>query len=144
MSGVEPIPPIELTVETRVSPAHAWQALTDPERVALWFTTATPVGPVGTPYRLDFGEGSVVAGIVTALEPGERFGYTWCWEGAGDGPSEETRVEWRVSALPSGGSRIALVHDGWAEGGSNVVARDDHEAYWSGYLDDLRDVLDEG
>jgi hypothetical protein len=26
----------------------------------------------------------------------------------------------------------------------SIASRDDHEAYWSGYLDDLRDVLDEG
>lgn len=143
MSGVEPIPPIELTVETTASAEEAWRTLTEPGRVALWFTDATPVGPVGSPYRLDFGEGSVVAGRVTAHEPGVMFAHTWRWEGGGE-PAEETRVEWRVAALPSGGTRITLVHDGWAEGGSNVVARDDHEAYWSGYLDDLRDVLEEG
>lgn len=139
MTGVEPIPPIELAIETAASPEAAWQAITDPERVALWFTDATAVGPPGSPYRLDFGDGSVVAGVVTALEPGRRFSHTWAWaDGDGDGP---TRVEWRVEPLAGGGARVALVHDGWAEAGLHLGARDDHEAYWTGYLDDLRDVL---
>ena len=36
--------------------------LTEPEGVALWFTDASPLGPVGSTYRLDFGDGSLVTG----------------------------------------------------------------------------------
>jgi len=134
-----PIPDIDLVIETAADRAAAWQAVTLPERIALWFTDASPLGGVGDTYRLDFGEGSVVTGEVVALEPGRRFAYTWTWE---DAEAEAaTTVEWTVEPRPGGGARIRLVHGGWDPG--EEAARDDHEAYWTGYLDDLRDILAE-
>ena len=133
------VPPIDLAIETTADPATAWQAVTLPERIALWFTYASPLGEVGERYRLDFGEGSVVVGEVVALQPGRRFAYTWTWEAAE--AEAATTVEWTVEPLASGGSRIRLVHSGWDEG--EEAARDDHEGYWTGYLDDLRDILEE-
>ena len=62
----EPIEPITLTAATTGSPAATWSALTDPVLVVEWFTEATPVGPIGAPYRLDFGDGSVVNGTIRA------------------------------------------------------------------------------
>lgn len=134
-----PVPPIDLAIETAADVDAAWLAVTLPERMALWFTEATPLGEVGASYRLDFGEGSVVAGEVVALEPGRRFAYTWAWEGAG--ADAVTTVEWIVERLAGGGSRIRLVHSGWDPG--EEAARDDHEGYWAGYLDDLHDILAE-
>lgn len=133
------VPPIELEIETAADPATAWQAVTLPERIALWLTDASPLGDVGERYRLDFGEGSVVTGEVVALEPGRRFAYTWTWEDAE--AADATIVEWTVEPAAGGGSRIRLEHSGWDEG--EETARDDHEGYWIGYLDDLRDILEE-
>ena len=53
-------------------------------------------------------------------------------------------MSWTVSPLDGGGSRITLVHDGWSEAGADETTRAEHEAYWQGYLADLRDVLAEG
>ena len=136
------LPPIELALESQVPAPEAWDMLTEPERVALWFTDASPLGPVGSTYRLDFGDGSVVAGRVLSVEPGVSFAHTWRWEGSE--PEQETRVTWTVSPLDGGGSRISLVHDGWSEAGADEGQRTEHEAYWQGYLADLRDVLAEG
>jgi uncharacterized protein YndB with AHSA1/START domain len=133
--------PIDLVVETGASPETAWATLTDPARIALWFTDASPLGPVGAPYRLDFGDGSVVVGEVLEVDPGTGFVHSWAWEDAG--PGEVTTVAWSVEALPGGGSRVRLVHDGWDAANGDPAARDDHEGYWTGYLDDLRDILDE-
>ncbi len=135
----QPVPPIRLAVVLPVPPELAWEYLTDPERVAKWFTDASPVGPVGTAYRLDFGEGSVVEGPVTILEPGQRFAHGWAWLDAE--PRQETLVTWTIRPHEPGGSEVELVHDGWDEAGADSTIRDDHEAYWSGYLDDLRDLL---
>jgi len=134
------VPPIDLVVETGADPELAWRTLTEPERVTLWFTDASRPGAVGTGYRLDFGDGSVVRGTVLALEPGRSFSHTWLWDGAPEG--EVTRVTWSVEPH-LGGSRIHLVHDGWDGSGLDGRARDDHEGYWTGYLDDLRDILEE-
>jgi uncharacterized protein YndB with AHSA1/START domain len=138
---LEPLAPIRLTIETRASPALAWSYLTDPALVAEWFTEATPLGPVGAPYRLDFGEGSIVRGRILEAEEGRRFSHGWAWEDAEQGT--ETIVAWEVEPLPGGGSRIVLTHRGWTEAGEDEATRDDHEAYWSGYLDDLRDLLED-
>lgn len=132
------IPPIDLEVTLPVDAAVAFNAITDPERVMAWFTNASPVGPVGSVYRLDFGDGSVVAGEVTELVPGQRFAHRWHWEGSDD--DETTLVTWTVTPNP-GGSTLRLVHEGWSEAGLDASARDDHEGYWAGYLEDLRDLL---
>lgn len=134
------LPPIVLEIETAASPAEAWAALTVPERIAEWFTDASPLGSVGTAYRLDFGDGSVVEGVVTELEPGRRFTHTWAWADAE--PGQGTVVAWSIEPLASGGSRVKLVHDGWAEAGLDESTRDDHEGYWVGYLEDLAAVLE--
>ena len=136
----EPVPPIRLVVVLPVPPPTAWSYLTEPEHVAEWFTEASPVGEVGAPYRLDFGEGSVVEGPVVLVETGRSFAHRWAWLDAE--PRQETLVRWTIREHPSGGSEIELVHEGWAEAGADSAIRDDHEAYWSGYLDDLRDLLE--
>lgn len=137
----EALAPIRLTIETPAEPAVAWSYLVEPDRVAEWFTDATPVGSVGDPYRLDFGEGSVVEGRVVSVDEGRSFSHSWAWEDAG--PGEETIVTWIVEPLDHRGSRITLVHDGWTSADADEAMRDDHEAYWSGYLDDLRDLLED-
>lgn len=133
------LPPIVLAIETPAAPSDAWAALTEPDRVAEWFTDASPLGEVGDAYRLDFGDGSVVEGIVRLIEPGQRFAHTWIWSDVE--PSHETLVTWSVEPNAEGGSRVTLTHGGWAEAGADEAIRDDHEGYWSGYLDDLADVL---
>lgn len=134
------VPAIDLAVETGADPELAWRTLTDPARVALWFTDASRLGRVGDTYRLDFGDGSVVRGEILALEPGRSFSHAWTWEGAPE--NEVTRVSWTVEPH-LGGSRVTLRHDGWDEAGMDARARDDHEGYWTGYLADLRDILEE-
>jgi uncharacterized protein YndB with AHSA1/START domain len=140
-SAATPIEPIALAVECAASPELAWRHLTQPDLVADWFTEVSELGPVGSEYRIDFGEGSVVIGAVTAHEPGRRFAHRWTWA---DAETEAaTLVSWSITPLAGGGSRIELRHEGWTEAGLDDAVRDDHEAYWSGYLDDLRDVLED-
>lgn len=136
-----PVTPIRLAIRTSAPADLAWQYLVDPERVAEWFTAASPVGSVGQTYRLDFGEGSVVEGAIVELEPGRRFAHGWTWIDAE--PRQETLVRWTVTPLEPEGTEIELIHEGWTEAGADSAQRDDHEAYWSGYLDDLLDLLEE-
>lgn len=143
---LHPIEPIRLVIRTAAPPDLAWSYLTDPERVAEWFTEASELGEVGTTYRLDFGDGSIVEGPVVEIVPGRRFAHGWAWidETPADAtPRQETLVRWEVRPLDAGGSEIELIHEGWTEAGADDAIRDDHEAYWSGYLDDLRDLLED-
>lgn len=135
------LPPIVLEIETPAPPAEAWAAVTVPERVAEWFTDASPLGGVGSAYRLDFGDGSIVEGVVTELEPGRRFSHTWAWPDSE--PGEHTVVSWAVDPLEDGGCKVTLTHDGWSAAGLDASAREDHEGYWIGYLEDLKAFLEE-
>ena len=131
-------PPILLTVETPADAELAWEAITDPDRIAEWFTDASPLGQPGDHYRLDFGD-SIVEGVVIDVQPGARFAHTWSWEGSD--PAEQTLVSWTVEPLASGGSRISLEHSGWPATTSDDTGRDDHLGYWEAYLDDLAALL---
>jgi uncharacterized protein YndB with AHSA1/START domain len=139
-AGRAPIPPIHLQRRTRVPRATAWAAITDPAIVARWFADVSPLGQVGAPYRIEFGDGTEVLGRVLSLEPGRRFSHAWRWAQADEG--QATRVTWAVEPMSSGGSRIVLEHDGWADAGLGLSERDDHESYWDQYLDNLRELLD--
>lgn len=137
------IPAIDRRVVVPVTLSGAWVALTDPERIAEWFTDAIPLGIVGSEYRLDFGDGSVIEGVIESLDPGREFGYSWRWAGAP--PTEVTHVTWSVEGGDDATeSTIRLVHDGWAEAGLDRSTRDDHDGYWTGYLEDLAAVLRDG
>jgi uncharacterized protein YndB with AHSA1/START domain len=142
---VRPIAPIRIRIRARAVPERAWAAITEPERVAAWFTAASPVGAVGDRYRLDFGGGSIVEGAITALIPGRSFSYAWAWVEGDGGPRStgpRTQVTWVVRPLASGGAEVELLHEGWTTSGTGAQARDDHQAYWAGYLEDLRAYLD--
>ena len=134
-----PVEPIVLELETAADAMTAWAALTEPAEVARWFAGVTPVDGIGSPYRIDFGDGSAAAGRVRGLEPGHRLAYTWAWEGEDDGPI--TLVTWEVEPLGGGGSHVRLTHDGWTEAGADAATRDDHADYWEGYMEALGAVL---
>ena len=63
------IPPIVVARDTHASPAESWAAIVEPERVALWFATVTPAGPVGSPYRIDFGDSAVEGVVLVERDP---------------------------------------------------------------------------
>ena len=120
------IAPITLDIETRAAPSRAWAYLTDPELVARWFADASALGEPGDTYRIDFGDGSVIEGQITAVEPGRRFEHEWAW--LDDDAPGRTLVRWEVTPLPGGGARISLVHEGWdAAGADDAIARDSQE-----------------
>jgi uncharacterized protein YndB with AHSA1/START domain len=132
---IDALEPIRLSIETPADAETAWQAITEPDRIAEWFTEASALGRVGDPYRLDFGD-SAVDGEVLAVEAGRQFSYSWSWDG-GEG-AEPTVVSWTVEPL-GGGSRVVLEHGGWADGDETL--RGDHLGYWEAYLEDLAALL---
>ena len=106
----ETLPPIVLEIVAAVPAADAWTVLTDPARVADWLTDVTPLGAVGDPYRLDFGDGSIVDGVVQLVEPGHRFAHTWAWLDVS--PRQETVVTWTLSPA-EGGTNVRMEHSGF-------------------------------
>jgi uncharacterized protein YndB with AHSA1/START domain len=140
MSEALAVPPIVIEIASAADPVRAWRAVTDPAEVAEWFANVTPVDGVGSPYRIDFGDGTSVEGRIRTLDPGRRLAYSWAW--AGEAAGLVTLVTWEVE--PAGaGSRIRLTHDGWSEAGADEETRNDHADYWEEYLDALAAALDE-
>jgi uncharacterized protein YndB with AHSA1/START domain len=137
MTKVRPAP-IVLSIETPADPETAWEAITDPDRVAEWFADATPLGQPGDAYRLDFGD-SVVEGVIVNVEPGRSFAHTWVWEG--EDADQATLVTWTVEPIPAGGSHVMLSHGGWPDATPDDTTRDDHRGYWEAYLEDLAALL---
>ena len=130
--------PIVLSIETPADPETAWDALTDPDRVAEWLTDVSPIGVAGDPYRIDFGD-SAVEGVIVDVQPQRRLAYTWRWEGAD--ADEQTLVSWTVEAVGDDGTRISIEHTGWPATTRDDSTRDDHAGYWQAYLEDLEALL---
>ena len=82
----------------------------------------------------------MVEGVVRRVEPGRRFAYTWAWTDLE--PSHETLVTLGGRAARGRGQpgRRSSTAAG-PRPGVDEATRDDHEAYWSGYLDDLAAIL---
>ena len=138
MTEQRSVDPIVIEIEVPVSPTRAWGAVTEPAEVAAWFAEVTPADGVGSPYRIDFGDGSAIEGRIRALDPGHRLAYSWTWTGDEGGPT--TLVTWDVEPA-DGGARIRLMHDGWAEASADQETRDDHADYWESYLESLQELL---
>ena len=131
--------PMVIRAELATDRDATWAALTDPAQVAEWLTRATPVGPVGASYELDFGDGDVMRGEVLEVMPGERLAYSWGW--GGTPASARTRVSWEL-APGEDGTLVTLTHGGWAEAGLTAKERDEHAGYWEGYVAALVEMTD--
>ncbi len=129
--------PMVIRAELATDRGATWRALTEPDQVARWFTRATPVGAVGDAYVLDFG-GDVMRGELLEVVPGGRLAYTWAWDDGGP----RTRVCWDL-ADGEDGTHVTLTHDGWSEAGLAAKDRDEHAAYWEGYVAALVEMTDE-
>ncbi|HVA85905.1 MAG TPA: SRPBCC domain-containing protein [Candidatus Saccharimonadales bacterium] len=139
--SVDPVEPIVLVAETTAAPAIAWRTITEPADLARWFAQVTPVDGIGSPYRIDFGDGSLIEGTVRDVAPGHRLAYTWRWKD--EEPPQTTLVTWTVEPTAPGGSLVRLRHDGWTEAGADAATRDEHAGYWEDYLAELTELLDE-
>ena len=133
------LPPIVIEIETRGAAGRGLGGPDGPRAGRRVVHRSLAGRRRRTAYRLDFGDGSVVNGVVTELEPGRRFAHTWAWADAE--PGEETVVSWSVEALPGGGPRSPWSTTAGRAAGLDTTARDDHEGYWIGYLEDLAAVL---
>jgi len=139
MSGSR-VRPMVIRAELATDRDATWAALTEPPLMERWFTHASAVGAAGDAYELDFGDGDVMRGFVLDVVPGERLVYSWGWEGGPAAP--RTRVSWELTPGEDG-TLVTLTHDGWSEAGLTAKERDEHAAYWEGYVAALVEMTDE-
>lgn len=94
-----------------------WDACTNAKRIPRWFLPISGDLRVGGRYQLEGNAG----GTIEWCDPPHSFGATWEFGG------QVTRIEVRLTAEPSGGTRFTLEHSGpvddaqWAEFGPGAV-----------------------
>lgn len=125
--------------------ARVWDAVSNPEKLALWLAEFNMELKIGAPVHVQFTnnctvengqlvpkkEGDTSKGQITALIPNELLEYTWQWK---DEPVSVVRWELR----PAGDDHCLLIltHHLLSEGFASVSAG------WHTHLDMLEHVLD--
>lgn len=114
----------------RFAPEEVWAALTEPARLAEWLAEATVVpGPEGS-VTLDFGEGGIESGRITAWDPPSVLAYEWSSEGL-------SHVRWELSAVDEGSAtRLTLEHTRLS-----AEVAPGYGAGWHAHLDQLEGHL---
>ena len=87
---------------SRQPPARVWAALTEPDQIARWWRHPARVDlRVGGAYRVDFGDGGGLDGVIVRLQPERGLAYVW----------GRAVVEWTLE--PAGaGCRYTFRHHG--------------------------------
>ena len=110
-------------IEFRATYPHSrevvWRAITDPQRIAQWFTQMDIRAEVGTPYKL-IHEGQVaVTGRILEVVAPELFRYTWIVNGT----TAETVVSWLLIERSGGRTtELVLTHHGLLAYGDSALA----------------------
>lgn len=112
-------PAIDAVIERRLTldapPERVWRALTEPEGIAAWFSdrAAVDLRPGGDGW-FEWDEHGRIAMRVEEVAEEERL--VWRWARRRDTPLDEgpsTRVEWRLSPAPGGGTVLELTESGF-------------------------------
>lgn len=119
--------------------ATVWSYFTDPARFAAWIgayagqggATEVRIDPrVGGEIRVGYPGGAIGLGKVTALEPQQRFAFSWGYEGGAQGLAPgSTQVEIALTQTAEG-TLVELRHSGIP----NDTVRRGHLAGWKHYL----------
>ena len=133
-----PSAPIVRSVDVRVTPERLFELLVEPAALERWWPDVADLEPrVGGRVRMEFRGGeSVVNGEVTRFEPPYSLGFTWV---RAESPDVTTQVDFTVTALDEGRSRIEVVHSRWEQA---PELRPMHDAGWAHFLGCLTDLAE--
>jgi uncharacterized protein YndB with AHSA1/START domain len=130
--------PIVRSVEVRATPERLFELLVEPAALVQWWPDVADLEPrLGGRVRMAFRGGeSVVTGEVTRFEPPRGLGFTWV---RAETPGVTTYVDFTVTALEQGRSRVEVVHSGWEQA---PELRPLHDAGWTHFLACLVDLAE--
>lgn len=125
---------------------RVWQALTDRRELADWLMENDFEPELGRSFSFrdhnldEIDSTGTIDCCVVELDPPRRLAYTW------ESPPKlhRTLVSWSLDPTP-GGTRVQLVHSGFAAGGeAGLTIRDYLEWGWGGLLtEELVELLNE-
>jgi uncharacterized protein YndB with AHSA1/START domain len=101
-------------------PEKVWRALTQPELMAVWLAEGDIKPRVGHRFALQPQTGPVECEVLKA-DPGRELRLAWR-ERDEDGELIESEVSFVLTPTITGGTRLRLVHDGFAHAGFLVMA----------------------
>lgn len=142
--------PVRVERVIRASRERVFRAWTDAAVVKDWFAPegftipdasvdARPGGGFRVRMRAPDGTEHVAFGTFRRVEAPALLEFTWSWEApAGDEP-DETRVTVELTAEEGGGTRVVLVHEGFA----TVEERASHEDGWTSCVQRLVILMEE-
>lgn len=148
--------PLTYTMDLAVPRDRVWEAWTRPERLTAWLCLRANVEPVvGGRYELFWNpdpakpeHDSTIGCRVLSVDRPRLLRFSW--RGANEvaavmnrPDAPVTEVEVRLSPTPDG-TRLTLVHSGWADGPDWERARAWFDRAWSGALERLRTTLAQG
>jgi uncharacterized protein YndB with AHSA1/START domain len=111
-------------------PELVWRYWTEPERLVRWMGKVATLEPTaGGAWRIDYGQGDVVAGRYVDVEPGRGATFTWGWE-TPDGRIEAGTVVIELEELDGGAATLLRLR----HLGLDADSRRSHDEGWRYFL----------
>ena len=123
------------------SSQHVWNALTNPDEIARWWTGDLSVTPeVGTLAEFRFRQGTFVIQFeVAELDQDEKVHWI-TRQGPSTGHWAGTSVTWQLEPVHDG-TRVVFNHDGFAQADERYEIT---RAWWEHFLVSLKSYLETG
>jgi len=105
-------------------PHQVWRALTEPDLLAAWLGPNDIRPEVGHRFQVETAEpglGGAIQCEILEVDPKRSITYSWREE-RDDGPALDSQVTWTLTPTFVGGTRLRLVHDGFALTGGRTLA----------------------
>ena len=119
-------------------PATVWRFWVEPERMVRWMGKIATLEPrPGGAFRIDYGQGDVIAGEYIELDEPRRLTLRWAWESADPVEAAPSRIEIELDAIDGGeATLLRLRHLDLTE-----ASRVSHDEGWRYFLPRLIDAV---
>ena len=128
--------PDGLGYELRIDapPDVVWRFWVEPERIVRWMGKVATLEPrPGGAFRIDYGQGDVIAGEYLEVDEPRRLTVRWAWESTDPVEAARSRVEVELDAIDGGeATLLRLRHLELTE-----PSRISHDEGWRHFLPQL-------
>lgn len=132
--------PDGLGYELRIDapPDVVWRFWVEPEQMVRWMGKVATLEPrPGGAFRIDYGQGDIIAGAYIELEEPRRLTLRWAWESTDPLEAAPSRIEVELDAIDGGEATLLRVRHLELTG----TARAGHDEGWRYFLPRLLDAV---